>query len=811
MLDNSPMKYLGFLHRFLRPRSTPKQPVLAEQVIPRYPPFVTGIPVASVDRILDDQHELIVEIRRNLSADDLFDRYYYPSIRTYASFVHLLPASENDHHRLAGGLFRHGLEVALHALRLAIGEEGAIGGHELPEVRRKIKPRFVYGAFMAGLLHDAGKPISDMQVTDKEGRTVWKPAKESLHTWASREKVKHYFLNWAKGRHQRHQRFNTFALDRVWDNDGRAWVAEFPDIANHVIGALDGRRDTNNMMIEFVELSDQKSTAEDKATMGALINYDGIGVPTERFVMDAMRRLIRDKVWKINKPGAKVWILEGAVFLQWPGCAQDVFRILSQDKTKGIPQDPDSLARSLIDRQILRERINESGVASNYWDVQPACIRTNHPKMVFRTVRLESHKHLYELLPEQAEGEILTAKRLSEIKEGKRIEAVSSSPAKTAPPGPVELDEPPQSESLDEMPIPAVAPLVADIPSLMEGPPIDAYDDYQQYDMNQEFAEPNHTEAPAVPSQVDPPQPAALEAEVFYPGDQPKSHKPSASQGQPTVSTSKPSTKRGRVKKIQQKAESVPPAIKPVTTDAGKQAKAELKKDRQVGMQLIALAEDIGRKVKRPGTDYLILKKELAVKWPDSFKGYGKETPILLKELAALNYLVLDPLNPMVRVKEVEGLCAKCIVLNAQASQQVLDIADLTPIDLTPQQVDTTDGQEKKTPPVQKKTVNTKPRKKPEKKAKPPVSSVTPSQSPQPTDNLSNLEDLSPEDFVRTVVSHVLNGGSQIAVVEIGGRKYIREQELKALPVGAIKVKKAFSCGVFKTTVIDGERVLEIG
>nr|WP_276611704.1 TraI domain-containing protein [Thiorhodococcus mannitoliphagus] len=35
-----------------------------------------------------------------------------PLIERYAAFAHLLRALETQHHRGAGGLFRHGLEVA---------------------------------------------------------------------------------------------------------------------------------------------------------------------------------------------------------------------------------------------------------------------------------------------------------------------------------------------------------------------------------------------------------------------------------------------------------------------------------------------------------------------------------------------------------------------------------------------------------------------------------------------------------------------------------------------------------------------------
>jgi conjugal transfer pilus assembly protein TraI len=84
-----------------------------EEDIPRYPPFAKGLPVAPIDKILATQAELIEKVRNSLgfTIED-FNRLVLPVIHRYAAFVHLLPASEAHHHRGAGGLFRHGLEVA---------------------------------------------------------------------------------------------------------------------------------------------------------------------------------------------------------------------------------------------------------------------------------------------------------------------------------------------------------------------------------------------------------------------------------------------------------------------------------------------------------------------------------------------------------------------------------------------------------------------------------------------------------------------------------------------------------------------------
>lgn len=56
---------------------------------------------------------------------EFYRRYYETSFHNYAEFVQQLPASETHHHSAHGGMLRHGLEVAMTALKLR-------GAHLLP-------------------------------------------------------------------------------------------------------------------------------------------------------------------------------------------------------------------------------------------------------------------------------------------------------------------------------------------------------------------------------------------------------------------------------------------------------------------------------------------------------------------------------------------------------------------------------------------------------------------------------------------------------------------------------------------------------
>ena len=145
-----------------RNRSPPPEEAFAApppEVIPRYPPFLQGIPAAPVTRLLADQAALIERIRATLGLGDAeFEAQVQPVLERYAAFVHLLPASEAHHHRGAGGLLRHGLEVAWLATQAA--QSKVFGYGHPPAQRRQLEPAWQLGALYAGLCHPIATGLS---------------------------------------------------------------------------------------------------------------------------------------------------------------------------------------------------------------------------------------------------------------------------------------------------------------------------------------------------------------------------------------------------------------------------------------------------------------------------------------------------------------------------------------------------------------------------------------------------------------------------------------------------------------------------
>jgi len=291
--------------------------------IPRYPPFVKGLPVAAPVRIVATQRELITRLQDGLAFTDArFAVLVRPIIERYAAFVHLLPASEAHHHRGAGGLLRHGLEVAFHAAQASQGRIFALD--RSPAERRELEPRWRLAAGLAGLCHDVGKPVSDLSVSDREGRTTWRPLLESLTDWAAANDVEHYFLRWRERRHARHETFGLLMLERILTPEVTAWLVDAdPEIMQGLLSAVAGIDDgavLGNLVVEADRASVERDLREnhiDPATTS-------LGVPVDRYLLDAMRRLARGGRWQINVPGARLWMLAEGLHLVWPAGAEDV-------------------------------------------------------------------------------------------------------------------------------------------------------------------------------------------------------------------------------------------------------------------------------------------------------------------------------------------------------------------------------------------------------------------------------------------------------------------------------------------------------
>jgi conjugal transfer pilus assembly protein TraI len=371
-----------------RPALSTVQSPPPEEEIPRYPPFMKGLPAAPVERILSSQVELIKAIEHALSLpDDLYRTIAEPVIARYAAFSHLLPASESHHHRGAGGLFRHGLEVAHWATQAAQG--CLFATHATPRERKEQELRWRLAVCFAGLLHDIGKPVSDMAVVDREGKQLWNPCEENLTDWAYQHGIDRYFLRWRENRHKRHEQFSALVIERVLTRASRTYLlAPGPDIMQAMLEAIHGL-DRGAKLYELVMAADRKSVERDLKAHYHTVD-SAMGMPVEKYLFDAMRRLIKSGHWLANEKGARIWRFKEGIHIVWRTGAQDIVDLLAKDKVPGIPRDEDTLADILIERGLAIPKTLPDGRHYRYWRMQPSGL-----DVVLYMLRLASTELIY--------------------------------------------------------------------------------------------------------------------------------------------------------------------------------------------------------------------------------------------------------------------------------------------------------------------------------------------------------------------------------------------------------------------------------
>ena len=384
--------------------------------VPRYPPFMKGLPSSPPDKVLATQTELLGRIRLLLGMGDAqYEQIVAPVITRYAQFVHLLPASEAHHHRGAGGLLRHGLEVGFWAAQFSLGQVFPYDGP--PRNKRAHELRWLFAAFVAGLTHDLGKPLSDMEITTAQGESVWPPYIESLEGWARRVQAERYFVRWRGARvHKRHESFTLMMFEKIVGKEAMNFLSEYdarllPALFNAIGGTT-----ASDALAKLVMRADQESVKRDLQQSRINVDEFSYGVPVEKYVFDAMRTLVKSGAWTVNEAGAAVWVLQEGVFIAWQTAMGGLRTALDKAGVPGIPRDSDTLADILIERgyALGKETITEDGEVLNYryWPITaPVATGEMTGEVKILTLRLDAPELIFT-------GEVPAAKSGAMITDG---------------------------------------------------------------------------------------------------------------------------------------------------------------------------------------------------------------------------------------------------------------------------------------------------------------------------------------------------------------------------------------------------------
>jgi hypothetical protein len=316
-----------------------------------YPPPPNGIPFVNVEDLLKKHKSLLDRVQFSTSDNQKhFEQWYMPVVMAYARFVHLLPASENSHHSLPGGMLAHGLEVGLAAMLKA--DRAIMGMHKTPEKRIVYEKKWKLAVFIAAISHDIGKPLSDVLVHDNNGNQ-WSPYLSSLIDWGETFHSEYYVISWNSNRHKQHESLTTTALNMIMSTDIKNYLYDgSPEILSLLMDSIYG---VDNQMRRIVVDADHESSTLDVKRNPARTSDMRYGIPVSVHIKDAITKLLATlKDDQINNVSSIVYFLRDGVYLRWPDALSEIQNNLPEKHMVGIPSSAPQFADLLIDTGLAK-------------------------------------------------------------------------------------------------------------------------------------------------------------------------------------------------------------------------------------------------------------------------------------------------------------------------------------------------------------------------------------------------------------------------------------------------------------------------
>ena len=313
-----------------------------------------GCAAVPIDELLASVDDLVARIRLcfGLGRED-FERDVQPLLRSYASYVHLLPATADNYFSASCGLLRLGLEVAFFSLQ---GTDAHIfSGRSTISERRQLEPRWRLATFVGGLCCELHRVLSHVVVTDSHGGQ-WPAYLRPLYAWLADRGAERYFVRWRPNAVES-RGLGLFALPLVVPPT----TLQFLDEANtvivpHLLASIGGTplyRDTNVLdslvrrsLALVIDRHLQAHAGRDGAAQ--------LGSHLGRYIVDAMLRLSSShSSWVPNRERSRAWFAPDGLFLVWPQSAVDVMALLEADQLPGIPKAHETVLDLLLATGVL--------------------------------------------------------------------------------------------------------------------------------------------------------------------------------------------------------------------------------------------------------------------------------------------------------------------------------------------------------------------------------------------------------------------------------------------------------------------------
>lgn len=281
-----------------------------------------------------------IERRTKLTPGN-WQRDCLPVLEQFAEFVQMLPASECHHHAQPGGLLVHAFEVADAALTFRAGMEIPMGVGT--EERKRDEHRWTVAVLLGALLHDVGKPVTDVQVTlfqeDPRGGRLWQPMAGSMRAFSA-----HWYAlafgDASERDYKAHGKLGALLMQSLVPQRTLRWLSESVsgDILGQLMAYLSGDA-PDGVIGEIVKRADSDSVRRN-LMHGPRTRFASARTrPLIERLMEALRRMLAEGAQlPLNRPGAAGWVHDGSIWFVCARLADEVREYLAQhESAQGVP------------------------------------------------------------------------------------------------------------------------------------------------------------------------------------------------------------------------------------------------------------------------------------------------------------------------------------------------------------------------------------------------------------------------------------------------------------------------------------------
>jgi integrating conjugative element relaxase (TIGR03760 family) len=301
-----------------------------------------------------------------------FKRLYFYSIERLAIWVQNLPASQNHHHSSSGGFLLHTLEVVEIAIKRRNTKMLPIGTNV--EKQNEKKDLWTFAIFVAALLHDIGKTVSDVDIMlyDVKHKALgkWSPWFGRMSD-VSDAKYYRYQYN-ASRKYQQHSLLPLTLLSQFINPVAIDWMQKESDLFTLLLMSLQGRHAEGAIIADIIKYADSESSARslrnsnnsnspkpDQPQLQTQLQPQPKSLADK--LLDTLRYLVLETNLKINAPGAVMFTTANDIYFVSKVIMDKIRDSLNKDKQKGIPFDNSRMMDELLQFHIITP--NQKGKA----------------------------------------------------------------------------------------------------------------------------------------------------------------------------------------------------------------------------------------------------------------------------------------------------------------------------------------------------------------------------------------------------------------------------------------------------------------